>query len=66
MPWEQTHNDLQTRREIIARCERTLRDVEGGVGRSWQTEKAISDLRLWLKVLTQQTADMEKKATQRR
>jgi|JI10StandDraft_1071094.scaffolds.fasta_scaffold20588_8 hypothetical protein len=66
MPRGQAQNDLQMRREIIARCERTLRDVEGGVGRSWQTEKAISDLRLWLKVLTQQTDDMEKQATQRR
>ncbi len=33
---------------------------------SWQTEKAIHDLRLWLKVLKQQTAELEKLATQRR
>lgn len=66
MPGEQAHNHLHTRRETIVRCERTLREAEADVGPSWQTEKAIYDLRLWLKVLKQTTADMEKLAAQRR
>ena len=66
MPGEKVSNELAARREVIARCERTMREAEADVGPSWQTEKAIHDLRLWLKVLKQQTAELEKLAAHRR
>lgn len=66
MPGDQAHNHLRMRREVIFRSERTLREAEAAIGPSWQTEKAIYDLRLWLKVLKQQTADLEKSAARRR